>query len=179
MDLSNFKTHDWLKVGGGALFLIAGFLPWWSAGRFGSANAFDYTLTGLLPWLIFVAIGVLSFLDAGGVFKLPENIPAPTIFLIASAVGTLLVLIRMFDDGTGFNALDRGAGLFLALIAGVVVTAGSYMSFTATGGNLAELGKSLQSKASSGQKSDATASDDPPPPPPSDEEQPPPPPPSS
>lgn len=30
MDLSKFKTSDWLKVGGGAVFFIAGFLSWWT-----------------------------------------------------------------------------------------------------------------------------------------------------
>jgi hypothetical protein len=29
MDLRAFKLSDWLKVGGGALFLIAGPLTWW------------------------------------------------------------------------------------------------------------------------------------------------------
>ncbi len=186
MDLSKFKTHDWLIVGGGAVFLIAGFLPWLelSFGGFGSvsANAFDFFFTGIVPWLIFVALGVLTFLGAAEIFKLPETFPAPTVFLGAAALGLLLVIIRFFYT----QDLDRAIGLFLALIAAAVVVAGTYMNFTATGGNLAELGQKLQSK-SGGSASDAgsgsgsgageAASDDPPPPPPpADEEQPPPPP---
>lgn len=174
MDVSNFKTHDWLKVGGGAVFLIAGFLPWLQISGFGfsvSANAFDFFFTGTVPWLIFVAIGVLTFLSAAKIFSLPETMPVPTIFLGAAALGTLLVIIRFFDTEGG---LDRGIGLFLALIAAIVVTAGAYMAFTESGGNLAELGKNLQSKTSSGAKSD-----DAPPPPPPAEEQPPPPPPAN
>lgn len=166
MDISKFKTSDWLKVGGGAAFFIAGFLAWWKVdlGPFGSAsaNAFDYFWTGTISWLIFTAIAVLTFLAAADIFKLPENIPAPVVFLGAAALGTLLVIIRFFNDGTGAGALDRGVGLFLALIGAIVALVGSYMAFTESGGNLAELGKSLQSKSSSS-ATDETA---PPPPPP-------------
>lgn len=172
MDVSNFKTHDWLKVGGGAVFLIAGFLPWlqFSFGGFSeSVNAFEFFFTGIIPWLIFVAIGVLSFLAAAGIFKLPENLPVPTIFLGGAALGTLLVIIRFFYT----QDLDRGVGLFLGLIAAIVVTVGAYMAFTESGGNLAELGKSLQEKANSASSS---KSDDAPPPPPAGENPPPPPP---
>ncbi|MEX2626593.1 MAG: hypothetical protein WD225_06895, partial [Ilumatobacteraceae bacterium] len=177
-------THDWLIVGGGAVFLIAGFLPWLelSFNGFGSASAsaFDFFFTGIIPWLIFVAIGVLTFLSAAEIFKLPETVPVPTVFLGASALGLLLVIIRFFYT----QDLDRAIGLFLALIAAVVVVAGTYMNFTASGGNLAELGQSLQQKANSAQnkggqsKSQSTGQstgDSTPPPPPGDEQPPPPP----
>lgn len=167
MDLSKFKTSDWLKVGGGVLFFIAGFLAWWKVdlGPFGSAsaNAFDYFWTGTISWLIFTAIAVLTFLAAAGIFKLPDSVPAPLVFLAAAALGTVLVVIRFFNDGTGVGALDRGVGLFLALIGAVVVLVGAYLGFTESGGNLAQLGKDLQSKA--GAKSDGSG-DAPPPPPP-------------
>lgn len=182
MDLSKFKTHDWLIVGGGAVFLIAGFLPWWSAGPF-SFSGFDYFFTGIVPWLIFVAMGVLTFLAAAEIFKLPETFPAPTVFMVAGAAGTLLVIVRLFGAGHGATSnsgLDRGAGLFLALIAAVIALVGTYMNFTASGGNLAELGQSLQQKANSaqnkgGQSSSQSKGDSAPPPPPGDEQPPPPP----
>lgn len=182
MDLSKFKTSDWLVVGGGAAFLIAGFLPWLEF-RFagfsgGSVNVFDFFFTGIIPWLLIVAIAVLTFLGRAEIFKLPETFPAPTVFFLGSALATLLVIIRFFYT----QDLDRAIGLFLALIAAAVVLAGTYMNFTATGGNLAELGKNLQSKANTGQKSeggssggDASGGDDAPPPPPAGEEKPPPP----
>lgn len=187
MDLSKFKTSDWLMVGGGAAFLIAGFLPWLQvsfAGFSSSVNAFDLFFTATVPWLIFVAIGVLTFLAVAEIFKLPASFPAPTVFFLAAAVGTLLVIIRFFYT----QDLDRGIGLFLGLIAAIVVTVGAYMNFTATGGNLAELGQSIQSKAQSasdsaksksGNSSGGTSGQggDNPPPPPADA--PPPPPPSN
>jgi hypothetical protein len=171
VDLSKFKTSDWLKIGGGALFFIAGFLAWWKVdlGPFGdaSANAFDYFWTGTISWLIFTAIAVLTFLAAAGIFKLPDNVPTPLVFLGAAALGTLLVIIRFFSDGTGVGALDRGIGLFLALIGAIVALVGSYLGFTESGGNLAELGKQLQSKTGSKSGGDSAAT--PPPPPPSAE----------
>jgi hypothetical protein len=163
VDISNFKTHDWLRVGGGAAVLIAGFLPWLQFSAFGfssSINAFDIFFTGTLPWLIFVAIGVLSFLAAAGIFKLPETLPVPTIFLGGAAAGTLLIVIRFFYT----QELGRGIGLFLGLIGAVVATVGSVQYFQASGGDLAELGKSLQSKATN--KSENGDEMTPPPPPP-------------
>lgn len=143
MDLSKFKTSDWLVVGGGAAFLIAGFLPWLEF-RFagfsgGSVNVFDFFFTGIIPWLLIVAIAVLTFLGRAEIFKLPETFPAPTVFFLGSALATLLVIIRFFYT----QDLSRGIGLFLGLVAAIVVTVGSYLTFTSSGGNLAELGKSI------------------------------------
>lgn len=181
VDLSKFKTSDWLVVGGGAAFLIAGFLPWLEF-RFagfagGSVNAFDFFFTGIIPWLLIVAIAALTFLGNAGIFKLPESFPVPTVFFVGAAVATLLVIIRFFYT----QDLSRGIGLFLGLIAAIVVLVGSYMTFTASGGNLAELGKSIQAKTQgSGNQGATTAAGEttpPPPPPPAAGQAPPPPPP--
>ena len=64
MDFSKFKTADWLVIVGGAMMFIAGFLDWFDAGPL-SPNAFDFTFTGLIPWLLLVAAAVLGFLVAG------------------------------------------------------------------------------------------------------------------
>jgi len=165
VDLSKFKTSDWLMVGGGAAFLIAGFLPWLQFSAFGfstNVNAFDLFFTATVPWIIFVAIGVLTFLSVAGIFKLPESVPVPTVFFLAGALGVLLVIIRFFYT----QDLDRGIGLFLGLVAGIVATVGAYQQFTASGGNLGELGKNIQSKASSGKPTDSSDDAPPPPPPP-------------
>lgn len=166
MDVSKFKTSDWLMVGGGALFLIAGFLPWLqtpSIPGFGriSVNAFDLFFTGTLPWLLLVALGVLAFLAAAEIFKLPANLPVPTIFLGAAALATLLVIGRFFYT----QDLDRGIGLFLGLIAAGVATAGAYMNFSASGGDLKQLAGDLQSKAKSATSGSDSAGQQAPPPP--------------
>ena len=109
VDLSKFKTSDWLKVGGGVIMLIAGFLTWWQPSCPGGAGnaeceaavdalglditAFDLTFSGLFPWILLVAIGVLTFLAAAGIFKLPASVPTPIIFLAASAYSLIFVAV--------------------------------------------------------------------------------------
>ncbi len=171
MDVSKFKTSDWLMVGGGALFLIAGFLPWFSFAGFTTQSAFNFFFTGTVPWILVVAVGVLAFLAAADIFKLPENLPAPTIFLGATALSALLVLLRLIIGfrlgamGSAGLSFDRGIGLFLGLIAAGVATAGAYMNFAASGGDLKQLAGDLQSKAKSATAGSESSGNPAPPPP--------------
>ncbi|MEI6401465.1 MAG: hypothetical protein WCP59_04680 [Actinomycetota bacterium] len=155
MDLRAFKPSDWLKMGGGALFLIAGPLTWWKLSFEGgslfttSANAHglgDYFGTVGIAWLIFIAIAVLTVLLRLGMLKLPSSLPVPLVFLAAAALGALLVLFRFLFDGIDSGGLEdagldisRGLGAWLGLIATVAVVAGCVMGFTESGGNLADL----------------------------------------
>jgi len=200
VDVSKFKTSDWLKVGGGAVFFIAAFLTWWKVeitGFSDGANAFEWFFTGTLPWLIFTAIGVLAFLAAAGVFKLPPRVPVPLVFLAASALGLLLVFFRFLSDGVDDDAADivgvditRGIGLYLALLAAIAVLVGCVMGFKESGGDFNDLKDMNKLKAAFDHGSDGTppppggstppfsgGSTPPPPPPPSSP--PPPPPPAS
>lgn len=160
MDMSKFTTSDRMKVGGGALFLIAGPLTWWKITfdgglpfDVGSANAHglgDYFGTVGIAWLIFIAIAVLTVLLRLGKVNLNAGLPVPLLFLAASALGALLVLFRFFFDGindggfgldledAGFD-ISRGLGAWLGLIGAAVVVAGCVMGFTESGGNLADL----------------------------------------
>jgi len=160
MDLRAFKLSDWLKVGGGALFLIAGPLTWWKVtfdggSLFGAESApahglGDYFGTVGIAWLLFIAIAVLTVLMRLGIVKMPSNLPVPLVFLSAAAIGALLVLFRFLFDGIdgGFGGFDledagfdisRGLGAWLGLIAAAAVVAGCVMGFTESGGNLADL----------------------------------------
>lgn len=187
MDFSKFKTSDWLKVGGGLVMLIAGFLTWWQpscdgAGTGTSAceaavdnlgldvNAFDLTFTGLLPWFLIVAIGVLTFLAVQGIFKLPASLPAPLIFLAASALSVLLVLIRVFADPFDSGLVDndsteRGFGLYLGFLAAAAVAAGCFLGFKESGGDINDLKDMNKLKASFGGGAAAAPGSVPPPPP--------------
>jgi uncharacterized integral membrane protein len=159
MDLRAFKLSDWLKVGGGALFLIAGPLTWWrltfdGGPLFGSESApahglGDYFGTVGIAWLIFIAIAVLTVLLRLGFVKAPSGLPVPLVFLAAAVIGALLVLFRFLFDGidggfgldledAGFD-ISRGLGAWLGLIAAAEVVAGCVMGFTESGGNLADL----------------------------------------
>jgi hypothetical protein len=160
MNLSTFKISDWLKVGGGALFLIAGPLTWWRitfegglffGGESASAHGLgDYFGTVGLAWLIFIAIAVVTVLLRLGIVKAPSSLPVPLVFLAAAALGALLVLFRFLFDGiddggfgldledAGFD-ISRGLGAWLGLIGAAAVVAGCVMGFTESGGNLADL----------------------------------------
>jgi hypothetical protein len=137
MDFSKFKTPDWLVIGGGLAVLIGGFLKWFTVDGFsGGPNAFDYTLTGLIPWVLVVGAAVITFLLATGVIA-KGGTPWPLIILGATALGALLIIIRVLigeDD-----PFDRGAGLWISALGGIVAAAGAFLGFQASGGNVRDL----------------------------------------
>jgi hypothetical protein len=71
----------------------------------------------------------------------------PMLMVIANGLAAVLLLIRfIFNPLDGKSALEalgvdvqRGIGMILSVIAGLVAAAGSIMSFTAGGGNLKDL----------------------------------------
>lgn len=152
MDLSKFKVSDWLMIGGALGFLIFGtFVDWikFSASGLSASdgNAFDFFFTGTVPWILIVGAGVVAFLLAGGVIK-AANVPWPLILLAATALGTILVLLRFLFPTIGedtdlldANGVDvgRGIGLWLSAIAAIVATVGAAMNFRAHGGTMSSL----------------------------------------
>jgi hypothetical protein len=153
VDVSKFKTTDWLKVGGGAVFFIAGFLTWWKAEYAGfqgdgATGLSDYFGTVGIAWLIFTAIAVLTVLAALDVFKLPTSLPAPLVFLGASVLALLLVLIRFLFDGVDTGGIDvgdfgidisRGIGNWLGTLAAIAIVVGCVLGFKESGGDLNDL----------------------------------------
>ncbi len=167
MDFSNFKTPDWLMIGGGAAMLILGFtLDWTSVDTgFGSASGdgpFDYFFTGGIAWLLVVAIGALAAANALG--KLPPTQPWPLIFLVGAGVATLLMLLRIIL-GARFDFADRGIGMYGAFIWSAVAAAGAFLNFQASGGDIKDLTDVDKLKASFS-KGETKSDDMPPPPPP-------------
>lgn len=142
MDFSKFKTPDWLVIGGGLAVLIGGFLDWFTVDGFdGSANAFDYTLTGLIPWILLVGAGVVAFLLAGGVMK-AGGVPWTLVILGATALGALLIIIRLLigaDDVPDEIDVSRGIGLWLSALGAIAAAAGAFLGFQAAGGNVRDL----------------------------------------
>lgn len=164
MDLSKFKTSDWLMIGGGAAVLIFTFLKWWKVdvdgfGTFGTTG-FDHFFTGIVPWILLVAVAVLTFLSAAGIFKLPATLPAPLIFLAATALGAFLILMNLLTSPGIPDGVDRGIGLYISLIGAIVATVGAFLNFQATGGDLKDLTDRNKLRSSFG------GNDAPPPPPP-------------
>jgi hypothetical protein len=147
MDFTKFRTADWLVIVGGAVVFVSGFLDWFDAGPV-SPNAFDFTLTGLVPWLLLTAAAVLTFLVAGKVLG-SNAVPWELILLGLTALGAVLVLVRLvigadFGDvvdlaGAPDRSLDRAGALWLSAIGACVAAAGAVMMFQSAGGRLTEL----------------------------------------
>jgi hypothetical protein len=173
MDLSKFKTSDWLKIGGGAGFALFGLFSWASVDGFGSGgNAFDWPLRGAIPWLLFVAIAVLSVLLLTGKIDSQAQ-PWGLIMLGAAALGTLLNLMLVLPGPSASAGgikleFDRGFGLLLAFISAVVCLVGCVLSFKESGGDLNDLKDVNKLKAAfdNGTPPAAGGGDMPPPPPP-------------
>lgn len=171
MDLSKLKTHDWMMIGGSLGVLIFGLFGWSESILGETASAFDFTLTGTIPWLLIVASGVISLLLALGTIN-KDSAPWPLILLATFAIGALLIVIRLligprFDTGFGEVTLSRGYGLYISAAAAVVAAAGAFMNFQAAGGELSDLTNMEKLKSSmSGDDGDSAPPPPPPPPPP-------------
>ena len=186
MDLSKFKTSDWLKVGGAGLFLIFGFFDWINVefqgiSGGGGGNVFDFFWTGILPWLLVIAVAVVTVLLLTGTMK-PGNLPWPLIMLGATAIAALLLLIRVifnplegkdFIEASG-GSVGRGIGMIMSALGGVLAFVGAFLGFKESGGDFNDLKDMNKMKASFGGTSGGGS---PPPPPPGMTPPPPPPPP--
>jgi hypothetical protein len=184
MDLSKFKTSDWLKVGGGAGLLIFGFFSWIKVevegfGSNSGGNVFDFFFTGTLPWILIVGSAVVTVLLLLGVMK-AGSIPWQLIILAATAFGALLLLIRLIFnplegsgglDGFGGIEVKRGIGMILSTISGLAAAAGGFLGFKESGGDLNDLKDMDKLKGAFNQGGGST----PPPPPPPGAMPPPPP----
>jgi hypothetical protein len=185
VDLSKFKTSDWLKVGGAIGFLIFGFFNWTTievAGVSDSGNnVFHFFWTGTIPWLLIIGTGVITILLVNGTIK-PGGAPWPLIMLLATGLAALLLLIRLIfnpNEGSDFieaagGSVGRGIGLILSVIAGLAAFAGAFLGFKESGGDFNDLKDMNKLKGAFQGGSDGSA---PPPPPPPGMTPPPPPPP--
>ena len=128
MDLSKFKTSDWLKVGGALGVLIFGFFDWVD-GRAGDdrrsgGNVFDFFFTGTIPWILVVGAGVITVLLVDGHASSATALPWPLIMLAATALGALLAADPAASStrSTAWThrapaaSVGRGIGLILSTI---------------------------------------------------------------
>jgi hypothetical protein len=153
MDFSKFKVYDWLIIGGGIGMLIFGTVLDWikiDAGPFGSAsggNAFDFFFTGTVPWILLVATAVVTFLLVQGTMK-SDGLPWPMIIAFVTVLSAFLLLMRfIFNPGIP-DGVDRGIGMILSLLAGIVSAVGGVMMFTSSGGQFSDFTDMDKLKAS-------------------------------
>ena len=141
MEREGFGLGNWLKAVGGLLFFVAGLLPWWrlknSDGHpLVTTNAFTYQISGLVPYVVFVGIAILTIIIETESLGLPRILVSPILTLLAAFGATVLVGIQFFKDGYDNASLEadgysvtRGVGLYLAALAALTVLAGSVVLF--------------------------------------------------
>ncbi len=175
MDLSKISKGGMVFIGGALVFAIASFLDWFTLsglpGYVGSVggNGFDVGFLWCTLWFVlFLGGAIILALPAFGVAA--PKIP-PVAFLAVGALGALFVILKLL---IGEEFFDRSAGIYIAVIAALAVTAGGFLKFQESGGTINDLKDVNKLKASFNQGGGSTP---PPPPPPPGMTPPPPPPP--
>jgi hypothetical protein len=141
--LKALKVNDWLVVAGGVLVLIAGVGRWYSwevtvdevvVVPKDTSNAFDYLLTGVVPWLLIVGAAVVTLLLKTDALR-PGKVPWPLVLLAATLLGFVLILIRLIighdlDTGEGAELHDsRGWGIWISALGALVAFVGAFIGF--------------------------------------------------
>jgi hypothetical protein len=130
-----FKPSDWLLVGGGLLMFMASVLPWWEVSWGGQApqatfDAFDFTATGVVPLVLFLAVAIVIVIIKTESLALPRWLVHPVLISGAIGIGSVLVAVRFvwsgFDETQG---VTRGIGLYVAGVAVLLCIAGCVLSF--------------------------------------------------
>ena len=161
VDLSKFKTSDWLKIGGAIGFFIFGFFNWVTvdgpAGSVGRAAATSSTSSGPARFRGSSSSRPVSSPSCWltGTMK-AGSLPWPLIMLVATGLAALLLLIRLiFNPLDGSDALEsaggsvgRGIGMILSVISGLVAFAGAFLGFKESGGDFNDLKDMNKLKAS-------------------------------
>jgi len=170
MNLKKLSVGQMLGLGGGVLMLIALFLPWFTVkvAGFGesessSGNGFDFWLAWLGGILVLVAVGLLVAAVFGSSEIKLGNLKGEQIALLLAGLGTLLILIKLIIgeslpsefnamvaeaeaagvtlEDLGFSiGISRAFGIFVGLIAGLAVTAGSFLMMKDKGLDLPDAG---------------------------------------
>jgi hypothetical protein len=150
-DASNVPNSVWISLGGAVVLLISVFLNWYSvsADLGGAAEAlgvgsFSQDVSGTdatdLAWLVFLLAAVVIAAWCIELFADTITLPFPA-FMIAGAAGALsalVILFRIFDkpgpdipEGVGID-IGTSYGIWLALIASIVVMVGAYLRMQET-----------------------------------------------
>ena len=115
-------------------------LDWSSFGGVSGDGPFDYFFTGGIAWILVVAVGVLAFLHAGG--KLPDTQPWSLIFLGATGLAAILMILRILIGGHDVGGGSRSTAVPECMPPSSGPAShwpAAVMNFTASGGNFNDL----------------------------------------
>jgi hypothetical protein len=105
------------------IFTLSSFMGWYSGlvdGLRLSALGWHTGLLGKLVLVIGLAVLVLLALRAGGV-ALPPAVPLGTVIAGLGALGTVFVLIRLFEIPDDYAGLGRSIGIWISLGAALLL----------------------------------------------------------
>lgn len=105
----------------GAALIVFLFLPWYSNGE--SFSGWEGQTTTDVYLLITGLVAIVAALTAGGAMNLPGVTMSGATALLGGVATILLLWLVIFDFPDG---VDRGIGLFLALIAAAAIAYGGY-----------------------------------------------------
>jgi hypothetical protein len=130
-DASSVKRSTWIAGGGAVVLLISVFFSWWKVTATalgitisGSANGWDTGALGKLVFLVALVAIALVLIDHMQVDVTQMPIPVSLALLGCGALSVLLVLLRFIDTP---SHVDWAWGLYLALIAALVLTYGGWL----------------------------------------------------
>lgn len=136
IDWKHLSTLDRAIIGGAGVAFISLFLPWWGIGAF-SVSGWSAGFTAWAGGLLLTAAGVLLVLRRSGADLSFGGIGPSIVVAAVSALGLLLVVIR-WTSLPRYQGLDVGAryGLYIGVIAGIVVVTAAVMELRASGEQL-------------------------------------------
>ena len=107
-----FRSSDWLIVIGGLVVFAASVLPWWTwrddSGASLDQDAYDYTLTGIVPIVVLLAIVVLTVTIKTDSLQLPDWLVHP--YITASACSSPPSPSGRASSGAASTTVEHVAG---------------------------------------------------------------------
>ncbi|MFL6205033.1 MAG: hypothetical protein ACJ739_06750 [Acidimicrobiales bacterium] len=135
--MDKLTTSEKVILGGAIAYLIFMFFPWYGIEDVSDAGntGWDYFLGGIIPLILILVMAVQIIITRFSPdTKLPDPpVPWGQVHLFAGAAAAVIVLLRTIIGSdvevpfVGDFDLDRKVGLFLALIAAIVVAVGGYL----------------------------------------------------
>jgi hypothetical protein len=111
------------------VFTVSAFTSWYTEELQGLTIAVTGWHTGALGKLVFFigfATVVLLFLRGAGV-ALPSAVPLGVAILALGAVGTILVLVRIFSIPEDFAGFGRSIGLWISLLSAIGIAVAGFL----------------------------------------------------
>ena len=107
----------------GLVLALSAFTGWYAGSGEGPTIAVIGWHTGALGKLVFLiglAVIALAVLREAGI-ALPAAVPESLVVIVLGSIATILVLIRLISIPDRFFSFDRGIGIWISLLAAVLV----------------------------------------------------------